>query len=72
MLVSLTILRLMSEVGDMMRTEHIRPISPLKCFDVADLESALLYFSQGKHIGKVVVTYTDRASLVKVPKSSCP
>jgi hypothetical protein len=56
----------MGEVGDMMRADYIRPISRLKLFDVADLELALLYFSQGIHIGKVVVTYTNRESLVKV------
>jgi NADPH:quinone reductase-like Zn-dependent oxidoreductase len=70
--VSLTIFRLMSEVGDMMRMGYIRPIPHLKTFDVADLESALLYFSQGKHIGKVVVTYTNRDSQVKVSRLPAP
>jgi len=56
----------MEEVGHMLRTKEVLPISYLRTFDVSELESALLYFSQGKHIGKVVVTYENDRSMVKV------
>lgn len=56
----------MQEVGEMMRADRIRPVSPLKVFDVSELSSALLHLSQGKHLGKIVVTYTDDRSLVPV------
>jgi NAD(P)-dependent dehydrogenase (short-subunit alcohol dehydrogenase family) len=56
----------MEEVGEMLRNKEIRAVSSLKTFDISELESALLYFSQGKHIGKVVVTYEDEESMVQV------
>ncbi|KAF2180125.1 hypothetical protein K469DRAFT_640404, partial [Zopfia rhizophila CBS 207.26] len=56
---------LMQEVGDMVRNGEICPIA-FKTFDVSELEKAMLYFSKGKHIGKVVATYEDQASIVKM------
>ena len=58
--------RLMREVNEMMIAGDLHPISPLKTFDVSDLESALLYFSQGEHIGKVAVTYAAEETPLKV------
>lgn len=60
------ICRLMREVNEMIITGVLHPISPLKTFDVSELESALMYFSQGKHIGKVTVTYTVKEAALKV------
>lgn len=57
------ICRLMREVNEMMIAGVLHPVSPLKTFDISELESALIYFSQGKHIGKVAVTYTVEAPL---------
>jgi hypothetical protein len=60
------ICRLMREVNEMIITGVLHPISPLKTFDISELESALMYFSQGKHIGKVAVTYTVEEAPLKV------
>lgn len=40
----------------------IHPISPIKSFNVAELGKALLYFSKGTHIGKIVVNYDTEIS----------
>ncbi|KAF2462795.1 polyketide synthase [Lindgomyces ingoldianus] len=58
--------QLMQEVDGMLRMGIIHPITPLKTFDVSELEKALLYFSRGKHIGKIIVTYEEPKSLVKM------
>ncbi|KAL5381606.1 hypothetical protein DPSP01_007054 [Paraphaeosphaeria sporulosa] len=58
--------RLMREVNEMITTGVLHPISPVKTFDISELESALMYFSQGKHIGKVAVTYTVEEAPLKI------
>lgn len=56
----------MREVNEMMIAGDLHPISPLKAFDISELESALMYFSQGKHIGKVAVTYAVQDAPLRV------
>lgn len=56
----------MQEVDALLRTHVLRPITPIRTFSIADLDKALLYFSRGKHIGKIVVTYDDSNAIVKV------
>lgn len=48
----------------------ITPITPLTTFDVSQLEQALLFFSRGKHMGKIVIDYTKENSIVKVCSTS--
>ncbi|KAH7135959.1 hypothetical protein B0J11DRAFT_611808 [Dendryphion nanum] len=57
--------QLMEEVGTMLRAGTVKPISEIQTFDVSHLSMALLAFSQGKHIGKLVVSYENSDSLVK-------
>jgi NADPH:quinone reductase-like Zn-dependent oxidoreductase len=62
----LTVISLMQEVSGLLRLGAIRPITPVTSFDVSRLDQALLYLSKGQHIGKIVVTYEDKSSLVRV------
>lgn len=64
------ICRLMREVNEMIIIGVLHPIFPLKTFDISELESALMYFSQGKHIGKVAVTYKVEDVPMKVSMNS--
>jgi NADPH:quinone reductase-like Zn-dependent oxidoreductase len=62
--------RLFEEVGTLFRQGVIRPIPKITVLDVSELDQALLYFSRGQHIGKIVVTYKNKNSIVKVCLSS--
>ncbi|QSZ31907.1 hypothetical protein DSL72_001476 [Monilinia vaccinii-corymbosi] len=57
---------LFEEVGTLFCQGAIRPIPQITVFDVSDLDQALLYFSRGQHIGKIVVTYENKNSMVKM------
>ncbi|KAF2275719.1 polyketide synthase [Westerdykella ornata] len=56
---------LIQEVGDMLRSGQVQPI-PFKTFDINELDKGMLYFSQGKHIGKVVASYRNQEAVVKM------
>ena len=56
----------MREVLELCHAEIVKPITYLKTFDVEELEQAMLHFSKGTHIGKVVITYAKPDSLLKV------
>jgi hypothetical protein len=58
--------RLMEEVDCLLCEGKIHPITPVFTFDASELEQALLYFSKGHHIGKIVVTYENPTATVKV------
>jgi NADPH:quinone reductase-like Zn-dependent oxidoreductase len=58
--------RLGEEVNNLLRQGVIRPIPEITIFDVSELDQALLYLSRGQHIGKVVVTYENPESIIKV------
>ena len=57
---------LMAELGDLYRQGVIGPIDHLTIFDVSQLEQAMMHFAKGTHLGKVVVTFQDPGSLLKV------
>lgn len=48
------------------RSGDITSITPLKVFDVSQLGATVRYFGEGKHMGKVVVTYENQDSTVQV------
>ncbi|KAK7222205.1 hypothetical protein V2G26_010208 [Clonostachys chloroleuca] len=48
------------------RAGRIGPIPQITTYDISELATALLQFSKGKHIGKIVMTYQDPASHVKM------
>ena len=56
----------MSQLGDLLRDGRIRPLDVIKTYDIAELEQAMIYFSSELRIGKVVVTFSNPESLLKV------
>ncbi|KAI0469724.1 polyketide synthase [Xylariaceae sp. FL0804] len=57
---------LMTSVERHLRAGHIAPIAPLSTYHVSQLSQALLRFSKGTHLGKLVVTYDDPNTLVRM------
>ncbi|KAK8072648.1 hypothetical protein PG996_005996 [Apiospora saccharicola] len=63
---------LMEAVNDLYQVGFITPIHPITVSDVADLDKTLVSFSKGAHIGKLVVSFQNPKSQMKVvrePKS---
>ena len=58
--------RLMAQVNEMFQKGIIKPIDYIKTFDISELEQAMMYFANGTHIGKVVVTFDRPEALIKV------
>lgn len=56
----------MAQVADMYRCGIIKPIDYIKTFDIADLEKSMMYFANGTHIGKAVVTFEDSQAMLRV------
>ena len=59
------IIRHMNDIANMLQEGRIH-FNPSKVFDISELSQAMLYFSKGTHVGKIVVTYHDSTSLVTV------
>ena len=57
---------LMTELGDLYRQGHIKPFDYITRFDVSRLEQAMMQFAKGTHVGKIVVTFQDPNSVLKV------
>ena len=60
---------LMAELGDLYRQGVIKPLNHIKTFDISRLEQAMMQFAKGTHLGKVVVTFQDPRSMLKVRPS---
>ncbi|KAK8008418.1 hypothetical protein PG991_010969 [Apiospora marii] len=63
---------LMEAVNDLYQVGFITPIHPITVSDIADLDKTLVSFSKGAHIGKLVVSFQNPKSQMKVvrePKS---
>ena len=58
--------QLMKTVDELYRGGHIAPIRPFYTADVSELERVLLGFTKGTHIGKMVVTFQNPDSRVRV------
>ncbi|KAJ4296346.1 hypothetical protein N0V90_006391 [Kalmusia sp. IMI 367209] len=63
---------LMRSVDEHFTASRIGPISPNTTLDISQLDQALLRFSKGTHIGKMVVSYQDPNSKIKKQKSVIP
>ncbi|RYP57289.1 hypothetical protein DL769_009575 [Monosporascus sp. CRB-8-3] len=57
---------LMKTVDDLYRAGVIAPICPFTIYDVSELDRVLLGMSKGTHIGKLVVSFENPDSLVKL------
>ncbi|KAJ3580237.1 hypothetical protein NPX13_g325 [Xylaria arbuscula] len=71
------VLKANQELGrELMQTVHsyyrdglIGPVHPFTASDVSKLDQVLLKFSKGTHVGKMVVTFQDVQTLVRMPSS---
>lgn len=61
---------LMQAVEEHRRAGHIGPIRPHSVTDVSQLDQALLRFSKGTHIGKMVISYQNPDSQVRVHQTA--
>ena len=57
---------LMKTVNGLYQTGRIAPIRPFSVSDVSELDQTLLSFSSGTHIGKLVVTFQNPISMIKM------
>ncbi|KAK3178717.1 Type I Iterative PKS [Lepraria neglecta] len=58
--------QLMKTVNELHQTGRIAPIHPLSVSDVSELDQTLLSFSRGTHIGKLVVSFQNPNSIIKL------
>ncbi|KAF2233362.1 hypothetical protein EV356DRAFT_448529 [Viridothelium virens] len=61
---------LMKQIIDMYRQGIIKPIDFITTFDISELEQAMMYMSKGIHVGKIVITFRDPKSKLKVLTSA--
>jgi NAD(P)-dependent dehydrogenase (short-subunit alcohol dehydrogenase family) len=63
---------LMQSVNEHYNAGRIGPVRPYTAVDISQLGQAMLRFSKGTHIGKMVVTYQDPNASVRVHQSVTP
>ncbi|KAF8246071.1 ketoacyl-synt-domain-containing protein [Wilcoxina mikolae CBS 423.85] len=57
---------LLKQIVGLFRSAHVNAIQPLRRFPLNELPSAMRYFMQGIHTGKVVIDYEHAASKLQV------
>lgn len=57
---------LMKTVNKRVRAGQMGPLSSITTYDVSQLDQALMAFSKGTHVGKLVVTFQNPDALVKM------
>ena len=57
---------LLAEVDKLYREGVIKPIDFIQSFDISQLEDAIARFSNGTHMGKMVVLFDSPQSELKV------
>ena len=60
----------MAEVVELYRQGVVKPIDYITTFDISELQQAMMYMSKGTHVGKIIITYDNPDSLLKVAPSS--
>jgi acyl transferase domain-containing protein/NADPH:quinone reductase-like Zn-dependent oxidoreductase/NADP-dependent 3-hydroxy acid dehydrogenase YdfG/acyl carrier protein len=60
---------LMAAVSEHFRAGHISPIRPYHASDISQLDQALLKFSKGTHIGKMIISYQNPQSMLRTHQS---
>ncbi|KAK8064661.1 Prosolanapyrone synthase [Apiospora phragmitis] len=63
---------LMEAVNDLYQVGFITPIRPITVSDIADLDKTLVGFAKGLHIGKLVVSFQNPKSQIKVVREPKP
>jgi NADP-dependent 3-hydroxy acid dehydrogenase YdfG len=60
----------MAEVARLYRQGIIKLIDHITTFDISELQQAMMYMAKGTHVGKIVVTYDNPDSLIKMTPSA--
>ncbi|KAL7625750.1 hypothetical protein AAE478_004973 [Parahypoxylon ruwenzoriense] len=61
--------KLMKELKSLWDSGVIGPIDHITTFDISQLESAMSFFSKGLHTGKLVITFEDPKTTLKIAKT---
>ncbi|KAI1496579.1 putative polyketide synthase [Biscogniauxia marginata] len=64
------LMKLMTEMSKLWDEGIIDPINPVTTFDISQLESALSLFSKSLHIGKLVITFNNPETRLKIERTS--
>lgn len=56
----------MKEMTEALEKKTISPIGHITTYDISELESAMVTFSKGLHVGKFVVTFRNPQSFLRV------
>ena len=59
----------MSEVVELYDQGIVRPVERIQTFDISRLEEGMMYFSKGMHIGKVIISFQNPETLLRVSHS---
>ncbi|KAI1084321.1 putative polyketide synthase [Whalleya microplaca] len=59
---------LMQELTTLWGDGTISPIDHIATFDISELESAMSFFSKGVHTGKIVITFQDPETKLKIAR----
>jgi NADPH:quinone reductase-like Zn-dependent oxidoreductase len=61
------IAKLLSQLFELIESNHIKPISPIRRFSWADIPSAIRFLRTGKHVGKIILSDHGSNAKIKVP-----
>jgi acyl transferase domain-containing protein/NADPH:quinone reductase-like Zn-dependent oxidoreductase/SAM-dependent methyltransferase len=61
--------KLMADVKGLWEMGAIGPIQPTTTFDISQLEKAMVYFSNGMHTGKVVISFEEPKSKLQISRT---
>lgn len=61
--ITLTDIRLLQRSVSLIRTGHVKPITPLKVFPASEIVQAFRHFALGTRMGKVAISFDKEQSL---------
>jgi short-subunit dehydrogenase len=60
---------LMAEVAQLASQGVVRPIELITKYDISELEHAMMYMSKNTHMGKIVITFTNPKTVLRMKPS---
>ena len=66
------IARLLDQLMGLIHAGHLKPITPIKTFPFEEIPGAFHYMRGANHIGKIVISSSDRKDVVRVPVRAAP
>ncbi|KAJ5238512.1 polyketide synthase [Penicillium chermesinum] len=65
--------RLLKQLFELLDAGHVKPIAPITVFPFEDIPSAFRYMRSANHIGKIVISNTDKENkVIEVPVRPSP